>query len=79
LREPDEKEGVDKKEGGAQDPSFKKDKGTPPWWKSLPSWYQAVDAVKEAAKENEARASDAKASDWWLGTSYKGKNFQMKK
>ena len=52
--------------------SSKNAKKTPMWWKSLPSWVQAVDVVELKAKEEAAKN---KKEDWWLDTSYKGKSF----
>jgi hypothetical protein len=73
LREPEA--GADKKEGPAEPALKKESKDKPAWWRGLPSWYKSVDEVVEQSKKAEAASVAAKEGDWWIGTSYKGKNF----
>jgi hypothetical protein len=44
-----------------------------PWWKTVPTWFRAVDEAKK--KEEEEAAAKKKKEDWWLDTNYKGKSF----
>mmetsp|Transcript_12799 Transcript_12799/g.21292 ORF Transcript_12799/g.21292 Transcript_12799/m.21292 type:complete len:329 (+) Transcript_12799:37-1023(+) len=43
------------------------------WWRSVPSWWQAVDEAKK--KEAEEAAKKAKAADWWKDSEYQGHKY----
>lgn len=43
------------------------------WWKTVPTWFQAVDEAKK--KQEEEAAAKKKKEDWWTDTTYKGKAF----
>mmetsp|Transcript_73983 Transcript_73983/g.145198 ORF Transcript_73983/g.145198 Transcript_73983/m.145198 type:complete len:336 (-) Transcript_73983:40-1047(-) len=47
-----------------------------PWWRKLPSWWQAVDEAKEKEKADAEAAK--KKEDWWMDTTYKGKTYLEK-
>ena len=48
------------------------------WWKSLPSWFTSVDEVVEQQKKVAKEAGEKREADWWVSTSYKGRNFVLK-
>mmetsp|Transcript_28981 Transcript_28981/g.39807 ORF Transcript_28981/g.39807 Transcript_28981/m.39807 type:complete len:268 (-) Transcript_28981:15-818(-) len=43
-----------------------------PWWRKLPSWWQAIDEEKKKVAAAAAQSTNKK-TDWWKDTSYGGK------
>ncbi len=43
------------------------------WWRNLPSWFSAIEAVETETKK--VYDAKQKREDWWLDTTYKGKSY----